>query len=153
MTPSAAHNSHPAIEVDELWTGPPGGYVGNKLNVVWIWIALESKSRRIIGRVFGDRSEHTAKRLCNSLPPYYQQNGVFFTDSWPAYNVLPDDQHFAIDKATNHIERFNSTLRPGGEPQRCSSLVRKTLSFSKSLSMHQHRIYKFINHHNSSLAL
>ena len=143
MTQSAAHNSHPAIEVDQLWS-----YVGNKLNVVWIWIALESKSRRIISCVFGHRSEQTAKRLFNSLPSYYQQNGVFFTDSWPAYNVLPDDQHFVIDNATNHIERFNSTLR-----QPCSNLVRKTLSFSKSLAMHKHRILNFINHYNQTISL
>jgi len=143
VTPSAAHNSHPAIEIDELWS-----YVGNKLNVVWIWIALESKSRRIIGGVFGDRSEQTAQRLLSSLPPYYQQNGVFFTDSGPAYNVLPNHQHFVIDNATNHSERFNCTLR-----QPCSNLARKTLSLSKSLAMHKHRILNFINHYNQTRSL
>jgi IS1 family transposase len=106
--------------------------VGNKLSVVWIWVALETKSRRIIGCVFGDRSEQTAQRLFNPLPPYYQQNSIFFTDAWSAYHMLPKDQHFVIDKATNHIERFNCTRR-----QRYSNLVRKNLSFSKSLTMHQ----------------
>ena len=111
--------------------------MGSKGNAVWIWIALESKSTCILAVVFGDPSEQTAQRLFESLPAYYQQNGIFFTDSWPAYNVLPNDQHFVIDNATNHIEPhrrtgFNCTLR-----QRCSNLVRKTLSFSKSLAMHQ----------------
>lgn len=143
MSLPASHIPHPAIEVDELWS-----FVGNKLNVVWIWLALETKSRRIVGCAFGDRSEQAAQRLFNSLPAYYQQNGVFFTDAWPAYSILPIQQHFVIDNATNHIERFNCTLR-----QRCSNLVRKTLSFSKSLPMHKHRICNFINHYNQAIAL
>jgi len=45
--------------------------------------------------------------------------------------VLPEEQHEAVGKdsgQTNHIERFNNTLR-----QRLGCLVRKTLSFSKSM--------------------
>lgn len=48
--------------------------------------------------------------------------------------VLPSKCHRAVGKEsgeTNHIERYNNTLR-----QRCSRLVRKTLSFSKKLANH-----------------
>jgi len=48
--------------------------------------------------------------------------------------VIPAEQHRAITKKarqTNHIERFNNTLR-----QRVSRLVRDTLSFSKKLVNH-----------------
>jgi IS1 family transposase len=45
--------------------------------------------------------------------------------------VIPSQRHRAVGKEsgqTNHIERFNCTLR-----QRVSRLVRKTLSFSKHI--------------------
>jgi hypothetical protein len=46
------------------------------------------------------------------------------------------------------IERFNNTLR-----QRVSRLVRKILSFSKSLENHIGAIWYFIHHYNASLQL
>ena len=48
--------------------------------------------------------------------------------------MIPVAQHRAISKLarkTNHLERFNNTLR-----QRVSRLVRDTLAFSKKLSNH-----------------
>jgi len=53
-----------------------------------------------------------------------------------------------VDKAsgqTNHIERFNNTLR-----QRIGRLVRKTLAFSKKLANHLAAIWLFIHHYNAS---
>jgi IS1 family transposase len=47
---------------------------------------------------------------------------------------------------TNHGERFNCTLR-----QRCSRLVRETLSFSKSLDNHIGAIKFFLCCHNLQL--
>lgn len=142
MSLPAEHQPHPVLEMDELWS-----YVGSKANPVWIWVALETRSRRIVSVVFGDRSEQMAQQLYQSLPTYYQQQGIFFTDAWKSYNILPSEQRFAVNRSTNHIERFNCTLR-----QRCSNLVRKTLSFSKSLPLHQRRIINFINHYNYSVS-
>ncbi len=51
-------------------------------------------------------------------------------------------------KGTQHIERFNCTLR-----QRVSRLVRKTLSFSKRLDNHIAAIWLFIHHYNQALPL
>jgi len=55
-----------------------------------------------------------------------------------------------IDKKilTNHIERFNHTLR-----QRISRLVRQTLSFSKKIQNHIGALLLFINHYNKSLRI
>jgi insertion element IS1 protein InsB len=56
--------------------------------------------------------------------------------------VIPAAQHKAITKLarkTNHVERFNNTLR-----QRVSRLVRETLSFSKKLANHIGAIKYFI---------
>lgn len=141
MLPSD-HSPHPVLEMDELWS-----YVGSKDNPVWIWLALEVRSRRIVSIALGDRSEQMAQQLYEGLPAYYQQQGVFFTDAWKSYHILSNEQHFTVNRSTNHIERFNGTLR-----QRCTNLVRKTLSFSKSFTMHQQRIFNFINHYNFNLS-
>ena len=49
---------------------------------------------------------------------------------------------------TSYVERFNNTLR-----QRVSRLVRKTLSFSKSLENHIGAIWYFVHAYNKSLLL
>ena len=61
--------------------------------------------------------------------------------------MIPAAQHRAIHKLarkTNHIERFNNTLR-----QRVSRLVREALPFSKKLADHIGAIKLFICHYPS----
>ena len=71
---------------------------------------------------------------------------------WQAYEgVILENQHQVIKKQkriTNHIERFNCTLR-----QRVSRLVRKSLSFSKKLANHIGAVKYFICHYNLEKAL
>jgi insertion element IS1 protein InsB len=73
------------------------------------------------------------------------------TDQYVMYEkVIPAVQHKAISKLarkTNHIERFNNTLR-----QRVSRLVREALSFSKKLANHIGAIKLFICHYNLTRA-
>jgi insertion element IS1 protein InsB len=67
------------------------------------------------------------------------------------HGVIPAVQHRAIHKLarrTNHIERFNNTLR-----QRVSRLVREALSFSKKLANHIGAIKLFICHYNLTRAV
>jgi IS1 family transposase len=52
-----------------------------------------------------------------------------------------------LARKTNHIERFNNTLR-----QRVSRLVREALSFSKKLANHVGAIKLFICHYNLTRA-
>ncbi|MEE4358133.1 MAG: IS1 family transposase, partial [Desulfococcaceae bacterium] len=91
-----------------------------------------------------------AEGLWNSLPPVYRQCAVCYTDFWSAYEeVFPSKRHRGAGKEsgkTNHIERFNCTVR-----QRVSRLVRKTLSFSKKLENHG-AIWNFILYYNSEIA-
>ena len=133
------------IECDERWS-----YVGNQASQSWIWLALEVASRQIVGYAVGQRDQREALRLWQSLPPVYCQCAVCYTDNWKAYpGVLPKTRHRIIGKntgKTNHIERFNNTLR-----QRISRLGRKTLAFSKKLENHLGAIAYFIQHNNSSL--
>ena len=90
-----------------------------------------------------DRTEaipqHNADLLLHPLDAY---------DFWDAYAaILPSKRHCACGKdsgQTSHIERFNNTLR-----QRCSRLVRKTLSFSKKTANHIGAIWYFIDDYNT----
>mgnify|MGYP001826197274 CR=1 FL=1 len=133
------------IQCDEAWS-----FVGNKGNKQWIWLALDAKTREIVGVYVGDRSETGARGLWNSLPGVYRQCAFAYTDFWAAYGkVFPTSRHKAVGKETgltSYIERFNNTLR-----QRVSRLVRKTLSFSKKVENHIGAIWYFIHHYNSSL--
>ena len=88
--------------------------------------------------------------MWHSLPPVTLQCAICYTDFWEAYEqVLPSKRHRAVGKDTgytSYIERLNNTLR-----QRVSRLVRKTLSFSKSLDNHIGAIWYFVHHYNASL--
>lgn len=117
---------------------------------MWIWVALERQTRRVVGLAFGDRSAETGRKLWQSLPADYRKRAICYSDFLASYAAaLPSKRHHAVGKETGetaHIERFNNTLR-----QRCANLVRKTLSFSKHEFWHQVRIRLFIDHYNRQL--
>jgi len=129
-------------EVDELWS-----FVGTKANRHWVWIAMDATARQVIAFYVGDRSGQSAEALWGKIPAAYREHAVFYTDQYEVYkSVIPPVQHRAITKRackTNHVERFNCTLR-----QRVSRLVRATLSFSKKLSHHIGAIRYFIYDYN-----
>jgi IS1 family transposase/transposase-like protein len=129
-------------EVDELWS-----FVGKKANRQWVWIAMDALTRQIIAFHVGDRSRQSAHALWEKRPRGYQTQATFYTDQYEVYKgVIPAAQHRAISKLarkTNHVERFNCTLR-----QRVSRLVRSTLSFSKTLANHIGAIKYFICNYN-----
>lgn len=133
------------IECDELWS-----FVNSKNNQEWVWIAMERNRRRIVGMYIGDRSRESAKRLWESIPEAWRECQVFYTDGLKSYcEAIPEKVHQSTLKGsgkTNHIERFNNTLR-----QRCSRLVRKALSFSKSWFNHEGAIWYFVHHYNANL--
>ena len=101
------------LECDEMWS-----FVGKRQKKVWIWLALEKDTRRVVGIAFGKRDTTGAQALWDSLPAVYRQCAVCYTDFWEAYRtVLPSKRHKAVGKETgltNHIERFNNTLRQIG---------------------------------------
>ena len=131
------------IECDEMWS-----FVSHKKNQIWIGLALDVKTREIVGVFLGDRRKKSAEKLWESLPPVYRQCAVCYTDFWESYSgVISRKRHKAVHKKsglTSLIERFNNTLR-----QRVSRLVRKTLSFSKKLENHIGAVWYFIHHYNS----
>lgn len=134
------------VEADEM-----ASFVQKKANKQWIWLAMDVKTRQIIAFHVGDRSRKSAKKLWAQIPVAYREQATFYTDQYVVYEgVIPAAQHKAITKKarkTNHIERFNNTLR-----QRVSRLVRSALSFSKTLANHIGAIKMFICHYNLTRA-
>ena len=140
--PTAVLLSRLEAEADEMWS-----FVQKKANKQWIWIAMDATTRQIIAFYVGDRSRASGKELWAHIPTVYREQATFHTDQYEVYKgVIPAEHHCAITKQarkTNHIERFNNTLR-----QRVSRLVRETLSFSKKLANHIGAIKYFICHYN-----
>jgi len=134
------------VEANEM-----ASFVQKKVNKQWIWIAMDATSRQVIAFYVGDRSRTSARHLWAKIPQAYRQHATFYTDQYVVYDgVIPAAQHKAITKLarrTNHIERFNNTLR-----QRVSRLVRETLSFSKKLANHIGAIKYFICYYNLTRA-
>jgi insertion element IS1 protein InsB len=134
------------VEADAM-----ASFVQNKANKQGMWIAMDATSRQVIAFYVGDRSRKSAQRRWATIPQTYRQHVTFYTDQSVVYaGVIPAAQHRAISKLarkTNHIERFNTTLR-----QRVSRLVREALSFSKKLANHIGAIKLFICHSNLTRA-
>ena len=60
--------------------------------------------------------------------------------------MIASEQHEAVGKEsgkTNHVERWNNTLR-----QRVGRFVRKSLSFSKCWVMHEAYLALFVHRYN-----
>jgi IS1 family transposase len=115
------------LELDELCT-----FVGRKQRKVWLWLAL---------------CRRTARKLWRRLPPEYRRAWCY-TDLWEAYTgVVPWRQHLPATcrGTTNHIERFNATLRA-----RLGRLVRKSLSFSRSLKLLDACVHLFLHSYNAT---
>lgn len=130
------------IQLDEMWT-----FVGNRSNKQWLWMALNPQNRQIVAFHVGSRSAKDAEIFHEKIPDVFKGEAGFFSDYWQAYiKAFEEENHFGVGKdsgLTAYIERFNCTLR-----QRASRLVRKALSFSKSLENHIGAIKYFICHYN-----
>ncbi len=89
--------------------------VQKQANKLWSWRAIDVNIRQVMAFHVGDRSRKSAKRLWAKMPEASRQHATFYTEQYVAYEgVIPAVQHRAISKVartTNHLERFNTTLR------------------------------------------
>jgi insertion element IS1 protein InsB len=76
---------------------------------------MDKQTRQIIAFHVGDRSRDSAEQLGQNMPEVYREQATFYTDQYTAYlRVIPAAQHQAttnLARKTNHVERFNNTLR------------------------------------------
>lgn len=143
VNPNSSNRLEVICEADEVWS-----FVGRKKNPYWIWLVMDLQTRQIVACHVGGRTKIDAQMLWDAIPDIYKTNGYFYTDFLKSYEaIFSKDQHKAVGKEsgkTNHIERFNCTLR-----QRMSRLVRDNLAFSKSLQRHVGAIKLFLCSYNS----
>jgi insertion element IS1 protein InsB len=146
LVPDPEDPTSTTLELDELWS-----FVFKKANDSWIWIALCRRTRQVVAYAVGKRSKKTCQRLWEAIPQEYRQ-GHCFTNFLKVYAcVIPEEQHTAEGKETGetaHVERWNNTLR-----QRLARFVRMTLSFFKSVLMHEACLLLFLHRYNREWAI
>jgi insertion element IS1 protein InsB len=129
-------------ELDEMWS-----YVGKKAEPRWLWHAIDHHSGHVLAYVFGRRQDAIFLQLPTLLGPF----GItrFYTDGWRAYERHMDsEQHIVGKQHTQKIESKHINLRT-----RIKRLVRRTICFSKTTTMHDLVIGLFINRYEFGLLI
>ena len=86
-----------------------------------------------------ERTMATLERLLGLLSAF--EVVVWMTDGWPLYESrLKENLHVISKRYTQRIERHNLNLR-----QHLARLGRKSLSFSKSVELHDNVIGHYLN--------
>jgi insertion element IS1 protein InsB len=101
----------------------------------------------VLAYVLKDHTDDVFLNLKNLLEPF----GInrFYTDGWGAYQRHLDSNQHRVGKAnTQRIERKHLTLRT-----RIKRLVRRTICFSKSETVHDAVIGLYINRYEFGLSL
>jgi len=121
-------------ELDEMWS-----YVRSKAHPRWLWHAIDHHTGQVLAYVFGRRQDTVFLELKALLEPF----GItrYFTDGWGAYERHVEAEQHTVGKAnTQKIESKHINLRT-----RIKRLVRRTICFSKTTTMHDLVIGLFIN--------
>ena len=129
-------------ELDEMWS-----HVGTKANQRWLWHAIDPHSGQVLAYVFGQRKDRGFLQLHALLEPF----GItrFYSDGWGAYKRHIDPEQQEVGKPhTQTIESKHIKLRP-----RIKRLVRRTLCFSKTTTMHDLVTGLFINRYEFGLSI
>ena len=129
-------------ELDEMWS-----YVGKKAAPRWLWHAIDHHSGTVLAYVFGQRKDTVFLELQALLAPF----GItrFYTDGWGAYERHIDPaQHHVGKENTQKIESKHLNLRT-----RIKRLVRRTICFSKTTTMHDLVIGLFINRYEFGVVI
>jgi len=129
-------------ERDAMWSD-----VGKQAEPRGLWHAIEHYSGTVLAYVFGRRKEAVFLQLPALLEPF----GIprFSTDGWGAYerHIAPEQPHIGTEN-TQKIERNHLNLRP-----RIKRLVRRTMCFSKTTTLHDLVIGLFLNRYEFGIAL
>ena len=129
-------------ELDEMWS-----YVRSKAHPRWLWHAIDHHSGTVLAYVFGRRKDTVFLELQALLEPF----GItrFYTDGWGAYERhIGPEQHTVGKENTQKIESKHINLRT-----RIKRLARRTICFSKTITMHDLVIGLFINRYEFGLLI
>ena len=130
------------VELDEMWS-----FVWSKLCAVWLWFAVCRRTRQIVGWLVGKRREVDCKAFRETIEPGYRDCQTK-SDKLKHYEKVFGEKHQSAGKEeTTRVEQFNNTVR-----QRLGMVVRKTLSFSRSLHNFVLFLLFFITKHNRAIS-
>jgi len=130
------------VEADEMWS-----FVQNKNNQRWLWHAISHETGEVLAYIIDKHHDEALLKLKQLLKPFGIEQ--YFTDGWGGYDRHISSRNLSIGKEnTQKIERKHLTLRT-----RLKRLVRKTICFSKSETMHDIVLGLFINRYEFGLAI
>jgi insertion element IS1 protein InsB len=123
-----------AAEVEEMWS-----FVQSKAHQRWLWHAIDHLTGVVLAYALGSRADKVFLELKKLLKPFGLVH--FYTDAAGVYERhLPAAAHTISKTNTQQIERKHLTLQT-----RIKRLARRTICFSKSVSMHDTVIGLFVN--------
>ena len=129
-------------ELDDMWSD-----VRSKAPPRWLWHAIDHHTGKVLAYVFGRRKDDVFLKLQQLLAPF----GItkFYTDGWGAYERHLDPTQHEVGKGnTQKIESKHINLRT-----RIKRLVRRTICFSKTTTMHDLVIGLFINRYEFGVVI
>jgi insertion element IS1 protein InsB len=117
-------SQYKTYEVDELCT-----YIKQKSRLIWVVYALERNTKTVVSFNVGSRTSKTLSIVTQTL--INAKAKAIYTDRLRQYaSLIPKEFHHRKQFGTNHIERYNLSLRT-----HLKRLVRRSICFSKSKSM------------------
>ena len=122
-------------------------HVGKKAEPRWLWHAIDHHRGTVLAYVFGQRKDAVFLQLQALLEPF----GItrFYTDGWGAYaRHIDSEQHHVGKEHTQKIASKHINLRT-----RIKRLVRRTICFSKTTTMHDLVIGLFINRYELGVVI
>lgn len=121
-------------EADEMWS-----FYQRKKQQIWLWWLVDHNTNTPIAFVFGDKKHDNLLKLLELVKDY--DISMFYVDGNPVYpKCIPSEKLTVSKKNTQQIERAHLTLRT-----RLKRLARKTICFSKNMTMHIAVVGTFIN--------
>ena len=124
------------LEMDEMW-----GRVNSKKTSSWLWHAINHDNGDVVAYVIGSRHHDMLWQLTDLI---YSLNlnitAVYSDDNFAYHDVISSHTLHTGKINTQKIERKHLSFRT-----RLKRLARKTICFSKSLSMHNILLGLLIN--------
>ena len=95
---------------------------------IWVWTAVNRKTKRLVGFHVGDRSSESFENLCKNIS--HIDARYYAIDQYSVYDIIPKNKHLVGKKYTYTVEHMNRLLR-----HYLAHFTRKTYCWSRSLSM------------------
>ena len=76
---------------------------------IWLWTAVNRKTKRLVGFHVGDRSSKSFKNLCENIA--HIDAKFCATDQYSVYDIIPRHKRLVGKAHTYTVERMNRLLR------------------------------------------